>query len=431
MTVQRYFIAQVLWKPAILSLSAVRSEHFLVAREREVYKAIEDIAYRGEEVNEFSVAKELKWKMSDIFPFKPDDIVTASWEYYQGEVLEQYRQHIVKQAVEKIMSDKYLSADEMLEQIAQATTDVQIKAINRVRNGREIQGEALYRYEERSVGEKERPISTGIESLDDVFDGFKKRLLYYVGARPSQGKSALLMNFATNTNAKALFFTAESSGEELMDRIIVRQGRFDSKLFNRGRLVESDRQKLYGLDRRDNLFIYYDGDLDMQKISAISYSYKRTHDIKIIFVDYLQLIRPRNLSIPRHEQVAEISIRLKQLANDLNVPVVCAVQLRRDAENATPILSDFSDSTQIERDADVAILIHNFVVKEVISENGDIRENKICFLKVEKNRNGERQNVLVDFQSQYFHFQSHDIEEEARLWGLVKSRARRQDKREN
>ena len=58
MTVQQYFIAQVLWKPAILSLSAVRSEHFLVAREREVYKAIEDIAYRGEEGIEFSVAKE-------------------------------------------------------------------------------------------------------------------------------------------------------------------------------------------------------------------------------------------------------------------------------------------------------------------------------------------------------------------------------------
>lgn len=408
MNIHRHFIAQVFLKPEILGLTAVNHEHFLAERDRKLFKAIEDIAYKGEDVNIDSVSKLVGWKLSEVMEYSPS-VATANWRYFEGEILEAYRRNVVLKAIEEIKGDRSLTADEMLEKIAQATTDVQIKALNRVKTGDEVFGNAIYRYEQRALGEKQDNISTGIGKLDWVFDGFKARRLYYIGGRPSQGKSALLMNFATTSNTKALFFTAESSGDELMDRIIICRGRLDNKQFQQGVLNEKDRMKLQEMNRYGNLFIYYDGDLDMQKISAIAYSYKKTHDIKIIFVDYLQLIRPRNLSIPRHEQVAEMSVRLKQLAIELNVPVVCAVQLRRDAESKRPILSDFSDSTQIERDADVAMLIHNY----------KIGEQDISELIVAKNRDGECKNVLVEFDKSKFYFQGLEEKEEARIKEII------------
>ena len=103
--------------------------------------------------------------------------------------------------------------------------------------------------------------------------------------------------------------------------------------------------------------------------------------------------------LQRNEQVAEISKRLKQLAVELEIPVICAVQLRRDAEGNK--LSDFSDSTQIERDADVAMMIYN--LKDV---KGNVKAGNESYLCIEKNRDGEVKDVKVDYQPpQFFNFQ--------------------------
>jgi replicative DNA helicase len=315
--IHKHFIAQVLLKPSILSLSAITSTHFLNLRDRHIFKAIEEVSFQGQDVNVDSVAKKAGWKISEVLDYNYS-VGTANWEYFQGEIIEAYRREVVLKAANKIIQNgKSLSADDMLEEIAQATTSVQIKTLNRVKRGDEIFSEALDRFKERSLGKKQQYISTGIQKLDDIFGGFKPRRLYYVGARPSQGKSALLMNFATNTLEKGMFFTAESSGEELIDRIIVRKGGFNSKKFQQGLLTTEEEDRLHKMKRLENLFIYYDGDLNIHKISSIAHNYKRIHEIKIIFIDYLQLIRPKNLSIPRNEQVAEMSIRLKQLANDV------------------------------------------------------------------------------------------------------------------
>jgi replicative DNA helicase len=103
-------------------------------------------------------------------------------------------------------------------------------------------------------------------------------------------------------------------------------------------------------------------------------------------------------SRPKNEQVSEISKQLKQLARELDVPVICAAQLRRDAEGKKPQLSDFSDSTQLERDADVAIMIYHIDKKE-----GD-DSNRETFLLIEKNRDGRLGYIRMDYQPEYMLF---------------------------
>ena len=91
---------------------------------------------------------------------------------------------------------------------------------------------------------------------------------------------------------------------------------------------------------------------------------------------------------------------MKQLARELNVPVICAAQLRRDAEGKKPQLSDFSDSTQIERDADVAIMIYN-----IMDPDGTVEVGRETYLCIQKNRDGQHEDMRVDFLPQFMHFQ--------------------------
>ena len=113
------------------------------------------------------------------------------------------------------------------------------------------------------------------------------------------------------------------------------------------------------LYERKYVKIYDESNITVGRLQSICHEAKKYHNIQAIFVDYAQIIKHPNNRLPRHEQMAEISKVLKQIARDLKVPVIVASQLRRDAEGKKPQLSDFSDSTQLERDADVAMAIYN------------------------------------------------------------------------
>jgi replicative DNA helicase len=118
---------------------------------------------------------------------------------------------------------------------------------------------------------------------------------------------------------------------------------------------------------------------------------KMKYDISILFVDYLQFFAPSGDMTRKdtREHVADVSSKLKQLARTLDIPVVVAAQLRRDAEGKRPLLSDFSDSTQIERDADVCIFIHH--VEDASAKYPG------SWLLIEKNRNGRCGDIPVYF----------------------------------
>ena len=145
------------------------------------------------------------------------------------------------------------------------------------------------------------------------------------------------------------------------------------------------------------IYIYDEPNMSIDTAVMMARQMKRKYDIKILYVDYLQCLSPSRASGKQEyrEQVAYASKQMKQLARVLDIPVVSAAQLRRDAEGNRPLLSDFSDSTQIERDADVAIMIHN------IYKDGDLQDT---WLLVEKNRDGRTGDVHVTFDQAHMRF---------------------------
>ncbi|MGI6490218.1 MAG: DnaB-like helicase C-terminal domain-containing protein [Sphaerochaeta sp.] len=113
------------------------------------------------------------------------------------------------------------------------------------------------------------------------------------------------------------------------------------------------------LTEKNDFIVYDEANVPLNRLIAVCHDAKKYYNVQAIFIDYIQIIRHHNDRLPRHEQAAEVSKALKQLARDLDLPVVCASQLRRDAEGKKPQLADMSDSTQLERDADIVMAIYN------------------------------------------------------------------------
>jgi len=342
------------------------------------------------------VAKELDVPVHSLFEYKDPNCIAGNWRYYENQILEQSRQRKIKIVAERIFKSS-LPSDELIDMFTKVSDESRDRATFEPTTLQICLLESVDELQKRISGKGEKGITTGLSRLDRYIGGFQKRRLYYVGARPSGGKSALLLNFIMNGMTNCLIFSAESSKRELMDRAIIRAGGIDSGAFMSGVLTTKDADRINPTvtDLFDRSAIIYDEpNISISKLISISYEMKRKHGIKAIYIDYIQILGHMSSKEPYHLQVADTSKRLKQLARELDVPIICAAQLRRDAEGNRPKLSDFSDSTQIERDADVAIFIYN--KGKVIGED--------TYLCIEKNRDGQTGSIPVLFEPKYFSF---------------------------
>ena len=254
-------------------------------------------------------------------------------------------------------------------------------------------------------------IKTGLPRLDDYILGFQKKYLYYIGARPSGGKSALLLNMALHAMIREKkrigFLSAESSLNEILTRSFGQEGRmntislltgnYDNRFFGEfGNLLELFSQR--------EGFICDEPNMTLQFLKREVRKMVRVHKCDIIFIDYVQLITNREFDNVR-DRVSETSITLKMLARELDIPIVCAAQLRRDADNKRPTMSDFADSSQIEKDADIAIMIYH--------------KDEGSHLLIEKARDGKTGPIAVHFKKEYVKFHERAEEEDSRGIGDI------------
>ena len=228
---------------------------------------------------------------------------------------------------------------------------------------------------------------SGIETLNDIIDGIQQRKMIIVGARPSIGKSALALNIASNVamneNIPVSLFSFEMPKEELMIRLAssvsnVPAYNIEHKIFSSADVgrINQGMGKLFNTD-----FRIYDRPIDneLKLFSMIRQQAKQ--GVKVFIIDHLGLIRHSDHSIKRFEAVHDITIRLHDLAKELNVAIVVLCQLKRDAEGKRPTLSDLRESGDIEQDADVIIFIHR---ERAMNNEIEIEAELI----VEKNRGG-------------------------------------------
>ncbi len=283
--------------------------------------------------------------------------------------------------------------------------------------------ETMDRLDAHLRGEKqEATVESGFHDLDGLTGGFHPRELIVLAARPSMGKTALALNIADHVaieqRAPVLFVSLEMSHTELIDRVLSARTRVDGTELRRSNLRPADRKKVVrvvGEISEAPLFIDDTPTRTVSQIASVARRLRReakqkgTRDLGMIVIDYLQLIEPDNPRDPRQEQVARITRRLKQLARDLHVPVLCLAQLNRQTEAAKenrPRLSHLRESGQIEQDADLVMFIHRddyYLSGEERTE----QEGK-AILVVAKNRNGPVDDVNLFFRHRYGRFDNAD-----------------------
>ncbi len=258
-------------------------------------------------------------------------------------------------------------------------------------------------------------VSTGFIDVDKITGGFQPSDLIIIAARPSVGKTALILNIAEAIGVKngkyAAIFSLEMSKIQLCQRFICSYSRIDSHKARSGQFEKDDFgyiTKAVGDLMSAKIFIDDSSQLNVLEMKAKARRMKSQYGaLDVIFVDYLQLIQPptqRRIE-NRQNEIAAISRSLKQIARELEVPVVAAAQLNRSVENRQdkrPLLSDLRDSGAIEQDADVIMFLHREDYYQ--KENKDL-EGK-AELIIAKHRNGPTGIVNLTFIKEYTRFEN-------------------------
>lgn len=246
-------------------------------------------------------------------------------------------------------------------------------------------------------------VPTGFSDLDRLLNGLHAGQLIIVAGRPGLGKSTASMDFARNAairaNQAAAIFSLEMSKVEIVMRLLSAEARVPLHVLRSGQLSDDDWTKLarcMGEISEAPLFVDDTPSMNLMEIRAKARRLKQRHDLKMIVVDYLQLMTSPKRTESRQQEVADLSRGLKLLAKEVECPVIAVSQLNRGPEQRTdkrPQLSDLRESGSIEQDADVVILLH----RDDYYDKESPRAGEADFI-VAKHRNGPTDTVTVAAQ---------------------------------
>ena len=253
-------------------------------------------------------------------------------------------------------------------------------------------------------------VPSGFTDLDNLTSGFQPGELTIVAARPSMGKTAMVLNIATHAAVEGFgtaVFSLEMSKESLVQRMLTAEARVDSQLVRRGMLKDFDYTKLAraaGVLQSCPMWIDDTPALTLLEMRSKARRLKADSDIGLIIVDYLQLMRSPEYADNRVQEISDISRSLKGLAKELQVPVLALSQLSRASEQRggerKPILSDLRDSGAIEQDADLVIFIH----RPEYYDREDESKRGVAEIMLAKHRNGPTGDIHLRFNREYTRF---------------------------
>ncbi len=259
-------------------------------------------------------------------------------------------------------------------------------------------------------------LETGFDDFDQMTGGLQNSELVILAARPSMGKTALAMNMAEHValrvRSPVLFVSLEMSALELGDRLLCSVAEVNGHRLRNGTITADERRKLVQTAAEVSqapLYIDDSPSRTMTEISANARRLKRRGDLGLIVIDYLQLIEPDNARDPRQEQVAKIARRLKGLARELAIPVLCLAQLNRQVEaggDKKPQLSHLRESGAIEQDADVVMFVHRDEYYQSSEEDREAVRGEADLL-VRKQRNGPTGDVKLTWSHEFTRFRNY------------------------
>jgi replicative DNA helicase len=403
------------------------AENFYFDAHQKIFQSIVEIYTEGHPVDLVILAERLRLQkhlediggvgyLADLW----DTAATAAYaEYYARIVRDKAITRGLIHASTEILRDAYdqtQPAEELLGNAERKILDIAEKGVTGNTTTLLDALNAAYTRIDQRMGRKDpnaiSGIATGFVDLDQLTAGFQNSELIIIAARPSVGKTAFALNIARHAVVEerlpVFFVSLEQTRIELAERLLCAQARVDSHKLRKGHLSGDDIGKLHaGGDvlRNARLFLDDSPSQGMLRVAASARRLKIREGIRLVVIDYLQLIEPENRRDPRQEQVAQVSRRLKFLARELEVPVIALAQVNRSSEDRQdhrPRLADLRESGSIEQDADTCLMLHRPGRFEDLS-----KDNKLEVI-VAKQRNGPTGDLTLFYRKEYMLFENYD-----------------------
>ncbi|KLU67107.1 replicative DNA helicase [Desulfosporosinus acididurans] len=400
----------------------LQAEDFYRDNHRLIFSAIRELFEKGDPIDLVSVAEILRQQgrleqvggvatISEIARSVPS---AANVDYYSKIVSEKALLRQLIQVTSSIYERGYEPGEEAKTLLEDAEKLILDLSRRRVKDGfsviRDIllgtfeKIEYLYANKGNLTG-----IPTFFTELDRMTSGWQPSDLVIIAARPSMGKTALVLNMAQNAavraNVPVAIFSLEMSKEQLVQRMLCGEAMVDQQRVRTGDLLDADWPKLtraVGPLSEAPIFIDDTVGISLAELRSKARRLKTEHDLGIVIIDYLQLLTVGKRTESRQQEVAQISRSLKGLARELKVPVIALSQLNRGVEqrqDKRPLMSDLLESGAIEADADVISFIYRDEYYNQESEKKGIAE-----LIIAKHRNGPVGTVELGFLKEFTKF---------------------------
>lgn len=426
---ERCVLGSMLRENAVIAdvVQVIRQENFYYDAHQKIFQAIVDIYDSGKPIDLIILADKLKLQgvIEDVggYPYLGD-----LWECAPTAANAEYYAHIVREkgivrnlihASTEILRDAYdqvQPADDLLAQAEREILNIAEKGVTgSTTTLQDALKEAYNRIDARKKGGHSdvSGVPSGYVDLDHLTAGFQNSELVILAARPSVGKTAMALNYVRNIvineGLPVFFVSLEQARIELAERLLVSVARVDSHKLRKGVLSSDEMQRILdagGILHKARLFIDDTPAQNMLRIAANARRLKLRENIRLVVIDYLQLIEPENRRDPRQEQVSQISRRLKFLARELEIPVMALAQVNRtseDRQDHRPRLSDLRESGAIEQDADTVLMLHR-----PGKADGGIDDNLIEVI-VAKQRNGPTGEITLTYLKQFMRYENHAI----------------------
>ncbi len=400
MEYEKTLLGQMLSDNRIAIDVSLTGDEFRTTEHKSIFKGIKACIDEGINADITTVPFKVKNVNPHNIAVLTNNIPTAAnWKFYQEEIK---KAHIKRRLLYLADSIKQEITDHdpasIIEQIENELTDITKGFADNNRHTFKNSMKGFVEVLEKRLELKgEIPgIPTGLNQLDKYILGFQKKFLYYIGARPSGGKSAMVLNMALHAmlreNKIIGYISAESSLNEILTRSFAQEGHINSIDLLKGNYTKktySEFGTLLEVFDSSNGHICDEPNMSLQALKREARRMVRIDHCDILFVDYVQLITNKDFEFVK-DRVAETSMALKMLARELDIPIVVAAQLRRDSEHKRPTMADFSESSQIEKDADVAMMIYH--------------QDDKSWLLIEKARDGKTGEIPVVFKKEYVRF---------------------------
>ena len=423
----------------VRALEMVDESMFYREGHRRIFKAMLAISQGGAVVDPLTLSNELE-KHGSLQAAGGKDYIgvllyivptAANIEYHLKIVREKALRRRLIEVAQNLVTEAHESAADAGELIDLAEHKIFQVSQQRGSDGftriKELLWPAMERIESLREGGPLTGVPSGFAELDSMTLGFQPSDLVIIAARPSMGKTAFVLNVAqyaaVERNLPTAIFSLEMSKESLVMRMLASEGYIDAQRLRSGKLTSQDHSNLAkaaALLGQAPIWIDDSPGLSLLEIRSRARRLKSQHDLKMIIVDYLQLVTGPPGVESRQQEISQISRSLKILAKELQVPVLALSQLsrapeQRTGENKRPQLSDLRESGAIEQDADLVMFIYRPEFYErAVDEQGNPNKTSdgiplegLAEIIVGKQRNGPTGIARLNFRKQFTRFENY------------------------